>query len=444
MKKSCWSIIARPLLLAVLCALLLLLLVIAATADAFIVVLPPHQFAAPIFKAPSTGIIITRLYYGSESSTTNETAAAGASTWTLEEDWALMDAVPKFTVGDTDQTRRTFWTQLLLQTPALSQKFHLGEEDELMARYQILLSSAAEEKNADSLPRCGKSPPVLQEWSLVDDGTGTISGGRLRGSYNGRTIWIQTQAMGQFNTMDTTYPNANGDDETMSTILPGGFVESVGGRVYELGEPKEEVSTTISAVVADNNALQPPPESPVLNNISRMMTASTILSSVVLATVIRYAAAGLGGGLQQQQQPTLVQQAALPPSSRVEIIQVQRKKPDIIIEINKSAQQQQQQSISEQRARLEARVLRDARVLKTLKDRLQQDGSQLTALRTQQESASAVSDVPEQNLISEQISKIEARMGRETRVIATISERLSQERPKLQQLKQAEVAVLKQ
>ena len=82
-----------------------------------------------------------------------------------------------------------------------------------------------------------RSPPVLQEWSL--DGT------RLSGTLDKRTVWLQYQSMGR---LDGDPAGDTGNDANTSILTsPGGFVEAVGGRVYELGSPRRRKEQATSS-----------------------------------------------------------------------------------------------------------------------------------------------------------------------------------------------------
>ena len=75
-----------------------------------------------------------------------------------------------------------------------------------------------------------RSPPVLQEWSL--DGT------HLSGTLDKRTVWLQYQLMGR---LDGDPAGDAGNDASTSILAsPGGFVEVVGGRVFEWGHRDDE------------------------------------------------------------------------------------------------------------------------------------------------------------------------------------------------------------
>lgn len=99
-----------------------------------------------------------------------------------------------------------------------------------------------------------------------------------------------------------------------------------------------------------------------------------------------------------------------------------------------------EQSASERRARQEAKVLQDERVMRTLSGRLQRDRASIEKLRIQEASASAVSDNIEQQSIREQRTRIEARVLRQERVIQTISDRFPKERADLQKLRAEEAS----
>jgi hypothetical protein len=336
--------------------------------------------------------------------------AVSNNTWTLEEDWALLDKVPQFTVGESSQAR-TFWSQLSASTPELASR----SEDELMSRYETLSQGSQK-----SLPRAGESPPILQQWSLDD------ASGKFIGVYNGRTVWLQSQMVGRINN------NAGSSDlpEVMKAV-PGGFVEAVGGRVYELGQPKTTNSATdaVATVVSSDKgeSLQLPK---IFSTAKAGAVSVVVASAVVLSAALRYGA----GYSSLQQQP-------LAPTHPIVAIVVNKKivtpRRDVAVEINGA-----KQSVSEKRARKEAQVLRDERVMKALSQKLQQDRSTFEKLRIQEASASAVSDNIEQQSVSEQRARTEARVLREERVIKMISDRFPKEQADLQKLRAEEASQL--
>ena len=82
----------------------------------------------------------SRLFYVPEEEEESSPISSFTSSWSLEQDWALIDQLPKFTVGEGSHIR-TFWTQLLACTPILSEK----SPDSLFRRCQELKS--IQEKN---------------------------------------------------------------------------------------------------------------------------------------------------------------------------------------------------------------------------------------------------------------------------------------------------------
>ena len=104
-------------------------------------------------------------------------AEADEKKWTQSEDWALADAVPQFTVGQSSSVS-TFWTALATTTPELGSR----SAAECERRFAKL----------DAEEPAGKQPPVLEDWSKLDDGRYT---GRLAGQSS--FVWLTVALEGR-------------------------------------------------------------------------------------------------------------------------------------------------------------------------------------------------------------------------------------------------------
>ena len=360
-----------------------------------------HVFAVDAFQSAPFSALTTVNRNSRRATSQNDN-------WTLDLEWSLIDAVPKFTVGSSKE-RRTFWTQLLLSTPELSSSFETIED--LQYRYTKLMDADS------SLARPGDSPPVLQEWEVT-------SLNHITGIYEGRRVSFQSQLIGQL---------LSNNDATSAVCGPvaGGFVEAVGGRIYELGQ--QSVAPTIKTVEENDSKLN----GPTLFSTRSAAVASSILA----AAVIGYNA----GSIPQQV-------ASVPPPTSSALVVVVSKKtvssPSPKDTIGNKLQSSSKRSIPEERARMEYKVLRDERVLNTLTTKLASDNVQLLVnqklVDIASSSASAVGDNAEvqslRNHHFEHQSWIERRMVREERVIQTISDRLPQERQNLERLLVQEAA----
>jgi hypothetical protein len=180
----------------------------------------------------------------STSKSSNNPNDANGPEWTLSEDWALLDTVPKFTVGD-DIHARTFWTQLSAAIPELSR----FRESDLHQRYVTLLdtrhnirtnrsdsSVPANTRQHQSLSVWLASPPVLHDWVISDNhfysyrgqsNTNKASLPMMRGTLDDRTIGSRfkrsedssTSSYGSFVVAPRT--------DVFEAAVPGGFVEAV-------------------------------------------------------------------------------------------------------------------------------------------------------------------------------------------------------------------------
>jgi hypothetical protein len=182
--------------------------------------------------------------------------------WTMKEEWALLDALSKFTVGSGEQCR-TFWAQLMAATPLLarySEKGLVKRLDELQQQQQQ--QTTKESSSSSFVSSYGPSPPLLHHWTMnmmMDhhhhhDARGG-GGGRLSGqTEDGRSIWVTAHVVGRLaDDPISTLSSFSSNHDSVAYAMAGGYVEAVGGRVYELGSPA--VRTRAVAVSSNNNNL---------------------------------------------------------------------------------------------------------------------------------------------------------------------------------------------
>lgn len=131
--------------------------------------------------------------------------------WRDAEDWALVDNAPAFTVGRGPQAR-TFWAALIAATPELAARSPAACE----ARWEALSAAKGAAAKGAAATTVGPQPPVLDDWQRLADG-------RYAGRLSGETgfIWLTTALEGRL----ASDPR---------TDVPG-YIEAVGGRIYELG-----------------------------------------------------------------------------------------------------------------------------------------------------------------------------------------------------------------
>lgn len=130
-------------------------------------------------------------------------ADAEDDAWSDEEDWAIIDTASDFTVGEGTRSVATFWTALAASNAALCLRT-AGECEqraaELVAKQNVTLA-------------LGPEPRVLDAWIRQPDG-------RMTGRIDGRTIWLTVALEGRLQ----SDPRSD-----------AGYIEAVGGAVYELG-----------------------------------------------------------------------------------------------------------------------------------------------------------------------------------------------------------------
>ena len=155
--------------------------------------------------------------------------ASSSSSWRVEEDWALMDSVKAFTVGEGTNSA-TFWDALAVNSVVLADR----TPSECAARMKVLSPSPF---------AGGPQPQRLDMWTRLADG-------RYQGADGGRTVYITVSEEGQL---------AEGSRPS--------YIRSVDGRVYELMataadgagaealEPKEKMGALAPAAASPKGAL---------------------------------------------------------------------------------------------------------------------------------------------------------------------------------------------
>ena len=144
-----------------------------------------------------------------------------SQSFSTKQDWALIDAVPLFTVSaETDQPA-TFWTQLAADTPELS----LLLPERLQARYEELQQPATNP--------FGPQPPVLDQWSYSEDGKKVVG---VLAAISGSTLWFPVAARGWLKDDPLAAQQSPANTRPFRETR-GGWVVALGGAVYELGVP---------------------------------------------------------------------------------------------------------------------------------------------------------------------------------------------------------------
>jgi len=228
--------------------------------------------------------------------------ATQSPSWTLDEDWLLVDQLPKFTVGAGDQTR-TFWTQLSAATPRLSSK----GIPELLERCQVLQTNYT--------LQYGPSPPLLQNWGVDLSSVSSSSSSSSSSENNravgtledGRVIFLNYHVVGRL-AGDSFQETAAAAAAGLMAQIPGGYLEAVGGRIYELGEPrKSPVLVTrekpdsfrlpfgSSSSILDSDESTSGPLS--ARDVAWWLPSATSTISAMLAAAILSACIGYGAGL---------------------------------------------------------------------------------------------------------------------------------------------------
>lgn len=261
----------------------------------------------------------------------------------MDEDWALLDSVPAYSVSGGGSKTATFWSALCAATPALASR----TPAECEARVNELKATGGAAKLA-----FGPQPPVLEAWTMLPDG-------RYTGTLSGRTAWLTAATAGRL---------ADDPRETQP-----GFIEAVGGAVYELGNPAPAAPPAVDAVASGATPAN-------MDMRTNPMPTSVLLGAVAVLT----GALGFTFGSASVSPPP-APPAPAPRETRIFI--TQPRYAPVKAEGGASASKAGMPSstapltVSEQRERAELRVERDKARLKMLELRLREDESRLSELR---------------------------------------------------------------
>jgi hypothetical protein len=321
--------------------------------------------------------------------------------WTMSQEWALLDLVAKFTVGD-DVHARTFWTQLAASTPILS---HFTESD-LQQRYDAIHSNRRDPVTANnsnstaiaadsSAPFSVLRPPlVLQDWKVIsEEGQPMRMSGILS---DGRAIWFPIQTVGKFESDPAALVM---EPSSLAAATAGGFVEAVGGRIYELGQPAATTSIREQQTDRGNRSAvlrtqQGDDEKSVkmFDELRRFpwVSATTATMSALVASSILSAAIGYGSGLGiasiEARESSFQSASSLPPAT-VMLRHHSRASGSVVVFQSSVTGMQ---PLSEQRERAEMRVQQEQRLLERILERLEQDQVVLQLLRMEEDSAGSL------------------------------------------------------
>jgi hypothetical protein len=276
--------------------------------------------------------------------------------WTMEHDWALLDQLPRFTVGEDSSNVRTFWTQLSASTPILIHK----EPSQLVERCRQL--------DADHELVYGPSPALLQNWQVDFH---RRDGKAVGQTEDGRTIWLRYHCIGRLEGDPLSEMSAS-----VLSLVPGGYLEAVGGRIYELGQPRlDERSHTVSSWVAnhDGNIAKEEDETPKSTTMAWWVPATTATMSALLASTVLSACIGYGAGLSIISDGSSFSSY----SASTTTVPIQR--------LPSSSTTNNEPSFAERRARTEYRILREQRVVQKISEQLENDKMELNNLREQEQ-----------------------------------------------------------
>ena len=316
--------------------------------------------------------------------------AAQSPLWTLDEDWLLVDQLPKFTVGAGDQTR-TFWTQLSAATPRLSSK----GIPELLERCHVLQTNYT--------LHYGPSPPLLQNWGVDLSSVSSSSSSSSSSENNravgtledGRVVFLNYHVVGRLagdSFQETTATAAAASPDLMAQI-PGGYLEAVGGRIYELGEPRKSPGAVVVTREKPDSFRLPFGSSSILDSdestsgpisardVAWWLPSATSTISTMLAAAILSACIGYGAGLGIQGNSAAGGGGAAP-TPATEDIQVLHAKFSSSFSSSSSSTSPTDSGLSleERKERAEYRIMIEQHVMQKWSEQLQRDQAEFRGL----------------------------------------------------------------
>ena len=221
----------------------------------------------------------------------------------------------------------TFWTAMVSSSAALCER----SPSECAQRVQDLVANNA---TFDF----GREPKVLESWSRLSDG-------RITGRLDSRTVWVTVEAEGRLASDPREGP---------------GYIESLGGRIYELGEPATGPVSTLPTAAARPSGGDELERWGILKGVVRRLQLSPQAEAAVPVLLSFALVGGVGFELGQQNILLNTEPPALeaPAPQYAPAPQVTQSRP---------AAERASLTVSEQRARQELRVLADETALEELK-----------------------------------------------------------------------------
>jgi len=315
--------------------------------------------------------------------------------WTMEEDWALLDNLPLFTMSSMTETR-TFWTQLWSANAIL---FSRKKPEDLYQRVQELECRRAsrregqktklenDEKSHDRQSPSltfGASPPVLENWK-IEGSDNKVVGQVVSNASGQRTIWFNYHVIGRLE----GDPFAD-KSSSVAPLFPGGYIEAIGGRVYELGQPmlldewekyKANTSSNEREKIDAGDPVRGGGES--LKSSAWLFTGSTAAISAFVSSTILSACIGYGAGLSIIQDSSHHHTAAsrVPTMLTVETVLAGPSQNGV----GMSSQSPTTLSREELKTRAQYKVLREEKLLEKISQRLELDKQNLRQLEQEQQ-----------------------------------------------------------
>lgn len=333
----------------------------------------------------------------------------GGGQWRAEEDWALLDETPSFTVGAGANTV-TFWSALASTSTVLCQR----TSSELEQRMAELAAN-------ESLPQSsyGSEPSVITGWARLPDG-------RFTGSVDGRAVWLTAELEGRL----ASDPRSG-----------AGYVVSLGGRVYELGESRASLDGAADVgrgrqPAAPDTHTPESADAPQFDLMGIAASAWQLISGSMQVIGIAVVAGGIG---------LVVGLSAVPP--KVTYVSLKAPSPPATQKAlpARAASQQREQVqllLSEQRARQQIQVDMERNDISSLESRLKLDQDNIKAKVAAEEARLQANRERQVILDKEKTSALETRLRAEVQrgknKLSGLELKLRQDQEQLTELQRAE------
>ncbi|KAL3926419.1 MAG: hypothetical protein SGBAC_013483 [Bacillariaceae sp.] len=234
---------------------------------------------------------------------------------------------------------------------------------------------------------------LLSQWSIEWDRKDSKVVGQLQDA-GGRTIWLNYHCIGRL----SGDPLSDASSPSVLQLVSGGYLEAMGGRIYELGEARERrgattTSSSSSLLVDHDYSMDTPPlqqamdaakKREKMNELTKkeqgesldwLLPPVSASVSAFLACTVLSACIGYGAGLSiiaDDRHPQDHSATSIPTATTTTTTTT-------------SSSTATTPSLAEQKARAEYRILKEQRLLQRMTERLEADQKALLELQQRQQ-----------------------------------------------------------